>query len=132
MNAQGEESESAQWLRFAREDLAAAEHLNRSEAPPRAICLLSQQAAEKAIKAAIIAARIRAPRSHDLGHLNGLLLDSLSLDTPGHELDELTQWAVAARYPGDWEEPTSDDAAGALRIARGVVEGATKSVGREA
>jgi HEPN domain-containing protein len=44
------------WLRLAREDLAAARHLaNAAHLPHRVACLLAQQAAEKAVKAVLVA-----------------------------------------------------------------------------
>lgn len=35
---------------------------------------------------------------------------------------ELAEWAVEARYPGDWPEPAVEDADRALAQARGVLE----------
>lgn len=49
------ESEARRWLRFAREDLENAEVELELGRPPRFVCFDAQQAAEKAIKAAVIA-----------------------------------------------------------------------------
>ncbi len=38
------------------------------------------------------------------------------------DLVELTEWAVEARYPGEWSEATEADACAALQQARGVWE----------
>lgn len=40
------------------------------------------------------------------------------------DLAELTEWAVEARYPGDWQEATVEDAQRAARQARAVFESA--------
>jgi len=48
--------EAWRWLRPAREDRAAATHLSlAADLPYRIACLLAQQAAEKAIKAVLVA-----------------------------------------------------------------------------
>ena len=48
-------SEANRWLRFATEDLKVAQNLLASnESAPRHICFLAQQAAEKALKAALV------------------------------------------------------------------------------
>ena len=58
------------WLRLAREDLAAAMHLaEAAHLPHRVACLLAQQAAEKAIKAVLVAEDIDPPKLHDLRRL---------------------------------------------------------------
>ncbi len=38
------------------------------------------------------------------------------------DLAELTEWAVEARYPGDWPEASPDDARRAVEEARAVYE----------
>ena len=51
------------WLRLAREDLAAAMHLAAAaHLPYRVACLLAQEAAEKAIKAVLVAEDIDPPK----------------------------------------------------------------------
>lgn len=49
------ESEALRWLRFSGEDLDIAERLLNSSPPaPRHVCSLAQQAAEKALKGALV------------------------------------------------------------------------------
>lgn len=89
---------------------------------PRHACWLAQQAAEKAIKAILVLLQIDFPRSHDLDRLRALLPNdcdtySLDLDNSG-----LTEWAVQARYPGDWPEASKKDAFDAVQIAVRIVE----------
>lgn len=38
------------------------------------------------------------------------------------DLAELTEWAVESRYPGDWPDPTRDDATRAVAEARGIFD----------
>lgn len=62
------EPEAQRWLRLAREDLAAAEQLHaESEHPARVVRFHAQQAAEKALKAAIIASGATAERTRPRG-----------------------------------------------------------------
>jgi HEPN domain-containing protein len=113
--------EIRRWLRFAHEDLRAAEALlTEAGARPRHACWLAQQAAEKAIKAALAHEQIPFPFRHDLDALRNLLPDGWTVKGQYPDLAELTEWAVEARYPGDWPEATGDDARRAVEQARGV------------
>ena len=68
--------ETRRWLRYAREDLEAAEGMLESASIlPRHVCWLAQQAAEKAIKAVLVFLQIDFPRSHDLDALRNLAPD---------------------------------------------------------
>jgi HEPN domain-containing protein len=72
--------ETRRWLRYARQDLVAAEAmLGRSDMWPRHACWLAQQAAEKAIKAVLVFLQIDFPRSHDLDALRNLVPDGWQL-----------------------------------------------------
>ena len=113
--------EALRWLRFSAEDLDVAQRLlaDRSSAP-RFVCWLSQQAAEKALKAALELDQIDYPYIHDLNALRELLPGSWSVRVDHPDLTELSQWAVEARYPGDWSEATESDAVRAEAEARDV------------
>lgn len=124
-------AEASRWLRFAREDLAAAEKLRaQGEFLPRHVCWLAQQAAEKALKAALILEGVDFPFRHDLDALRNLLPEGWSVKEEYPDLSELTEWAVEARYPGDWPEPTVGDADRALAQARGVLESLVRDCGK--
>ena len=111
--------EANRWLRFSAEDLDVAQQLlaDRSSAP-RYVCWLSQQAAEKALKAALELEANDYPYTHDLNALRNLLPDSWSVRVDHPDLTELSQWAVEARYPGEWPEATEIDAIRAETEAR--------------
>lgn len=118
-------AEVHRWLRFAEEDLDAAESLLRDESfVPRHVCWLSQQAAEKSIKGLLTVHQTPFPFRHDLDALRNLLPEKSIVRREHPDLAELTEWAVEARYPGDWQEATVDDAQRAARQARAVLESA--------
>ena len=113
--------EARRWLQFSAEDLDVAQRLLADRlSAPRHVCWLSQQAAEKALKAALVLEEIDFPYTHDLNDLRNLLPDSWTLRADHSGLAELTEWAVGARYPGEWPEATETDAIRAESEARAV------------
>ena len=113
--------EALRWLRFSEEDLDVASRLmTDTPTAPRHACWLYQQAAEKALKAALVLEEVDFPFTHDLDALRNFLPDSWSVRTTHADLAELTEWAVETRYPGDWPEPTDSDAMRAQLEARAV------------
>jgi HEPN domain-containing protein len=113
-------AEVQRWLRFAREDLAAAEAMVGQQAvTPRHICWLAQQAAEKVLKAGLVFLQIDFPRRHDLDAIRNLFPTGWQIKEEHPDLAELTEWAVEARYPGRWPEATEADASAALQQAQG-------------
>ena len=116
-------TEALRWLQYSNDDLDAASRLMAgTPTSPRHACWLSQQAAEKALKAALILEEVGFPFTHDLDHLRNLLPDGWSVHDTHSDLAELTEWAVESRYPGGWPEPTDDDASRAMPQARSVHE----------
>ncbi len=116
-------AEVRRWLRFADEDLDTAERLLLDEASiPRHVCWLSQQAVEKALKGGLVSAEIAFPFRHDLDVLRNLLPAGWDVKQQHPDLAELTEWAVEARYPGDWPDVTADEARRAAQQSRAVVE----------
>lgn len=111
--------EARRWLRYATEDLHAAEHLVGNELARHA-CWLAQQAAEKAFKGALILEEVDFPFSHDLDALRNLLPGNWPVHRLCGDLARLTQWTTEARYPGEWEEATMLDAERAVAQARDV------------
>lgn len=88
-----------EWLRFARGDAALA----RAEVPGvpyELLCFHAQQAAEKAIKAVLLAAGVKFPRTHNLVRLLDLLEEGgVAVPAAVREAGPLTIYAVVARYP---------------------------------
>ena len=113
--------EAGRWLRFSKEDLDVSLRLLSGCPPaPRHACWLAQQAAEKALKAALILEGMEFPFTHDLDALRNLLPDGWPVRNSHGDLAELTEWAAEARYPGDRPDPTNADAARAESEARSV------------
>lgn len=107
------------WLRYAQEDLTGAESsLARADMAPRHVCWLAQQAAEKSVKSILVYLQVDFPKSHDLEALCRLVPEGWGIETQDLDLASLSEWAVEARYPGEWPEATSADARQALQTAR--------------
>ncbi|MCY3762749.1 MAG: HEPN domain-containing protein [Gemmatimonadetes bacterium] len=105
------------------EDLDVAQRLLATdETPTRHVCFLSQQSAEKALKAALVLEGTDFPYRHDLDALRNLLPDTWSIRRKHPDLAQLTEWAVEARYPGDWQEATAADGEQAVSQAQGVYD----------
>jgi len=110
------------WMRYSREELTLAKAIaSDADSPTRLACWHSQQAAEKALKAVLIVSGVAFPRTHNLVALRALLPATLSQKMDIRELAELTQWGTESRYPGDWDEPSAEDAAAMVDAAEGVV-----------
>ena len=119
MNATDQLAETDRWLRYAEEDLTTAETLLRQpHVVPRHVCWFAQQAAEKALKAVLVFLQIDFPRTHDLDVLRNLVPDGWQFKEVCPDLASLTQWAVEARYPGNWTEATGAEADTAVEQAR--------------
>lgn len=120
------------WVRHARSDLALASMSpDGSEVLLESLCYHCQQAAEKALKAVLIARGVQVPRTHNLGLLLDRLPVGISLPQGVGENDVagLSAFAVVARYPGDLEEVEMDDYEAALSTARAVVDWADGLIG---
>jgi len=124
--------EARRWLRYAHEDLEAAEALvGQPYAAARHSCWLAQQAVEKALKAILVFLQVDFPRSHDLDALRHLIPSDWQVAVEHPDLADLTEWAVEARYPGDWPEATEADARAATQHARAVWTSVTADLRRE-
>ncbi|AEM38336.1 HEPN domain protein [Pyrolobus fumarii 1A] len=121
------------WLRLARRDLERAERSLR-EGDRAAAVFWAQQAAEKALKAVLLALKGYFPKTHSIRRLFEELGSNLGLGR--EELEdayELTQYYYVARYP-DVVEGLPDEvisgrtAERAVAAARRVVEAAERAV----
>ena len=123
MSAGDKLARAARWIRWAKEELQWADHgLAASDLVPRPACMHAQQAAEKALKAALIASEVDFPRQHNLNALRNLLPDYWRVKQEFPDLAELSIWIIDARYPGDLPEPGVRDAHRAVEQARGIIE----------
>jgi HEPN domain-containing protein len=72
-------AEAHRWLGQSREELRAAGRLaSERDLPARIACFLAHLAAEKALKAYLIASGVPFPRVHDLADLFALLRANLT------------------------------------------------------
>ena len=115
------------WLRYAEGDLDSASKLSAGAGAPRHVCWLSQQATEKALKAAFVLEGKNFPYIHDLDRLRDSLPMGWTVKETHPDLARLTECVIESRYPGDWPELTDADASYALSVARSVCD----SVGAE-
>jgi HEPN domain-containing protein len=92
------------------------------------LCFHAQQAAEKALKAALVHHGVRIPRSHDLTFLMDLLPRGISLPPALIELPRLTKYAVQQRYPAEVPPPTAKHRREALVLAEETVRWAARLI----
>lgn len=116
------QEEVERWLRYAREDLDAADVILEHGSVPRVACFHAQQAVEKSLKASLIFSGIGFRKTHDLESLASTLPEGWSAGEDAASLADLTVWAVEPRYPGDLPEATKEDAESAVEQARNVYE----------
>jgi len=103
----------ARWLVRAEEDLNVARHLLAEQLPYySAIGFHAQQAAEKYLKAFLVAHQIEFPKTYDLGRLLDIVsgVDAALAEALSGAV-QLTDYGVDVRYPGDLPELGVDDAA---------------------
>ena len=119
----GEQTEIArQWLAKAESDLLNADNnLKAENVPYDTVCFHCQQAAEKMLKAYLVARGKEYPISHDLL----LILERiLSLDPKAEKLRDalifLMPYAVEVRYPDDYSMPSVEDTRKARQSAQEV------------
>ena len=126
MNFQNEDKDELlrQWLEKAHRDIFAAENLIiHGEYISGIVAFLSQQAAEKYIKAYLVHEQIEFPKTHDIGMLLKIVskinqnLSELLKDTI-----TLTDYSVDVRYPDDVPNITLEDAKQAIELAKKVRE----------
>jgi len=126
-----EPGSARRWLAYAHGDLALADAGAAAHVPFLLLCFHAQQAAEKAVKAVLVAHGIEAPRTHNLGILFAGLPVSVA---PPEELESmlgLSVYAVAGRYPDEIEEADRQEYTAAVSLARRVVDWADQLVTTE-
>lgn len=112
--------EAQRWFAAAINDLLVVE-LVLDRVPPLsdAAAFHCQQAAEKAVKALLIARWRRPPRTHDLETLSELLSEvEPTIAASVSALDRISSWAVITRYPDGEVSPSVDDIRSAVREVR--------------
>lgn len=113
-----------QWLAKAKNDLLNADNNFRSEIIPYdTVCFHCQQAAEKILKAYLVAKGMQPRFTHDLLLLlEGILFCCADAETLRDDLASLMPYAVEVRYPDDLFVPTHEEAMEARQAAEHVLE----------
>jgi len=123
-----------QWVVVAEGDLRNAEYtLTMPEnCPLGTVCFHAQPTVEKYLKALLLSWSIEFPRIHDIAELRQLLPAEAAFPLTPEEQQRLTDYAVVARYPGEWEEIAQEEAEEAVRLTRMVRDAVRSSLPRGA
>ncbi|OGJ87654.1 MAG: hypothetical protein A2268_04425 [Candidatus Raymondbacteria bacterium RifOxyA12_full_50_37] len=112
----------AGWMTKADNDLTTALQTLKlgKKAPTDTICFHAQQCIEKSLKAALVYLGIHFPRTHDLSVLSALLPKEYKGWMSPKEQEQMTDYAVTSRYPGDYLPITLKQTRQAVSVARRV------------
>jgi len=122
---------AADWLRRAHSDLALASIALPAGVLYTELCFHAQQAAEKSIKAVLVHYGIEFRKAHNIDYLLTLLPKEVPLPSEVEDAVGLTSYAVALRYPGDYEDVTEEAYREAIQAARVVVAWAEQIIGAD-
>jgi HEPN domain-containing protein len=111
-----------EWINRARSNLVRAQVILPGVYLEN-LCFDAQQAAEKAIKAVLIARGAVFPPTHDLAGLLTILgQNDEAIPSAIADAARLTRFAVTTRYPGVTDPLTAEEHHRAVAIAKAVVE----------
>lgn len=100
-----------EWLKKAQEDELSTKVIIDEKGAPSTACFLSQQMAEKCLKALVIYHGKHFLKVHDLLQLESLLLNcEPEIKKIHQEAKKLNRLYIETRYPGDYPEFTWKDA----------------------
>lgn len=111
-----------EWIKKAADDeLNAQSILTHRDGAPSGVCFLSQQIAEKYLKALLVFHKKPFLKVHDLLDLETRLLEpEPDVKTLHQELVLLNRYYIETRYPGDYPEFSWQDADDAFRAATNI------------
>jgi len=113
-----------QWVEKAGHDFTTSEYLAalREGCPFDIICFHAQQCAEKYLKGFLTSRSADFPKTHDLVVLLNLAGGAKTLGVVLLDVEPLNRYPIEARYPGDWDSFTREEAEEAVRLARKIRE----------
>ena len=108
-----------EWAAHADDDMRVAEHTLTlpDDCPYRLVAYHAQQCAEKYLKAYLVLRGIDFPFTHNLARLLELCSEQSAWREQLKDVEELTPFAITARYPGDDEPVSEAEARRAVDIA---------------
>ena len=118
------------WLHKAQEDeLSAKSILEHKDGSPSTVCFLSQQIAEKSLKALVIFFDLELEKIHDLIKLISLLESSFpEIIELKEEAKLLNRYYIETRYVGDYPEFIWENAEGAFVAAEKIINFVTERI----
>ena len=123
------ESPPETWLRYADIDLALMRSVLNAGGPAGEVCFHAQQATEKALKGLLESQQIKVPYTHHLVALHEMAPATLRPGVNLERLDRLTELEAQSRYPGEWAEPTDEEARWSSEMAASVVQAVKEAFG---
>lgn len=112
--------QARQWATHADEDVRLANHaleMPEADCPYRLVAYHAQQCAEKYLKAYLVLRGRDFPYTHNISRLLELCAEDADWAAGLAEAEELTPYAVTARYPGEDEAVTETEARRAVEVA---------------
>jgi len=123
-----EPGSAADWLRYARSDLALSKAPRSGDILFETLCFHAQQAAEKSVKAVLIHFGITHDRTHNLRTLLSQVQVACAVPQSVIEAAGLSDYAVAMRYPGERESIEEEEYLTSIAMAERVVRWAERIV----
>lgn len=110
------------WIEIAEEDLLIAKHAFelKSNVPYRIIGFHAQQSAEKYLKALLVSRLIDFPYTHSIEFLLKLCPAEYNLQKRLADTHVLTDYAVAKRYPSEFQKLSREEAIESIALAEKV------------
>jgi HEPN domain-containing protein len=118
------------WLDSATSDMKLARAGFVPDVHLEHLCFHAQQAAEKSLKAVLVASGVDFPKTHSLEFLVGLLPTGIARSPLLVDAARLTEYATAARYPGEEEPVTEDEYQELMSLAARVLAWAREQLAR--
>lgn len=125
---------AGEWLAKAGADLLVCEQLlGQGAVFLETVSFHAQQAAEKSLKALLVARQVEFPKTHDIERLLELVeLGDGPLAAALGEAAELTPFGVEYRYPGEYPPVSAESARACVAVARSVHDRVSSHVSRHA
>lgn len=119
----------SEWFNKAGEDELSITAIVHEGGAPSTACFLSQQMAEKYLKALLVFRKKTFPKVHDLLNLATRLMEiDTDVETIREDLILLNRYYIETRYPGDYPTFSLDEAKQAFQAALRVKEFVWKKI----